>query len=300
MCRLYLWTAVALLTVPLPGYAADLSKIDRTIGKEPTYESQPKYCLVVVGPEAKTRVWLVLDGDVLYVDRNGDGDLTGTGKRIPKKSRGEAYSLCVFPVGTISPHDGSDPFSLDMEEEWFDEAKIISHAISYQPLKGKGFAQKTVGVLTFADRPQDAPIIHFGGPLTLTIFNWHKPLQPRQFVRSDRNEEYSLIVATSVFGTKHEVFAMIDGYFPDLAGDGKFPTVAVEFPGKEAGDKGIVPMPGLRYCACRRRFWFRVQVPAEAGQGKARVTLSFPDWKEAAIAPATFEVPIVDSPARDR
>jgi len=41
-------------------------------------------------------------------------------------------------------------------------------------------------------------------------------------------------------------------------------------------------------------FWFAVRVPADAGKGKAKVTLSFPDWKEAAIAPATFEVPIVD------
>src|SRR5262245_16890818 len=42
-----------------PPDRADLTKINRTIGKEPPYESKPKYCLVVFGPEAKTRVWLV-------------------------------------------------------------------------------------------------------------------------------------------------------------------------------------------------------------------------------------------------
>jgi hypothetical protein len=61
----------------------DLIKIDRTILKEPSYRTKsPKYCLLVFGLKAKTRVWLVLDGDLLYVDRDGDGDLTGAGERV--------------------------------------------------------------------------------------------------------------------------------------------------------------------------------------------------------------------------
>ncbi len=60
-----------------PAQALDLARLDRTIAKEPAYQSkQPRYCLLVFGSEAKTRVWLVLDGDTLYVDRNGNGDLT--------------------------------------------------------------------------------------------------------------------------------------------------------------------------------------------------------------------------------
>jgi hypothetical protein len=35
-----------------------------------------------------------------------------------------------------------------------------------------------------------------------------------------------------------------------------------------------------------------VRVPGEAGKGKAKVTLSFPDWKDGEVAPATFEMPI--------
>lgn len=63
--------------------AVDLAKIDRSLRKEPAYESkQPQYCLLVFGPEAKTRVWVVLDGDGLYLDRNGNGDLTDSGERI--------------------------------------------------------------------------------------------------------------------------------------------------------------------------------------------------------------------------
>jgi hypothetical protein len=42
-----------------------------------------------------------------------------------------------------------------------------------------------------------------------------------------------------------------------------------------------------------------VRVPEEAGNGKAKVRLSFPGWKEAKVAPATFEVPVVDAPPAD-
>jgi hypothetical protein len=37
-----------------------------------------------------------------------------------------------------------------------------------------------------------------------------------------------------------------------------------------------------------------VRVPDEAATGKAKVTVSFGDWKDGAVTPATFEVPIVE------
>jgi hypothetical protein len=38
-----------------------------------------------------------------------------------------------------------------------------------------------------------------------------------------------------------------------------------------------------------------VRVPDAAGKGKAKVTLSFPNWKEGKVAPATVDVPIAES-----
>ena len=61
----------------------DLAKIDRKIAREPEYENQPHYALLVFGPEGKHRTWLVIDGEsVAYVDRNGNGDLTELGERV--------------------------------------------------------------------------------------------------------------------------------------------------------------------------------------------------------------------------
>ena len=97
--------------------AADLTKIDRTIAKEPTYQSKtPKYGLLVFGPEAKSRVWVVLDGDFLYVDRNCNGDLTEKGERLvikrnprrnlDKKKPGKSNAVDSVPV-VITDLDGA-------------------------------------------------------------------------------------------------------------------------------------------------------------------------------------------------
>src|SRR5262245_59581048 len=103
-----LWSALFLS----PAVAADLTKIERVICKEPIYQSKsPKYCLLVFGPEAETRVWLVLDlvsepweadggKNALHVDRNGNGDLTERGKRVActvQKKQGLIVSFSPEP-----------------------------------------------------------------------------------------------------------------------------------------------------------------------------------------------------------
>ncbi len=43
--------------------AVGLARIDRSIGQEPRYVGKPHYALIVVGPRAEHRSWLVMDGD---------------------------------------------------------------------------------------------------------------------------------------------------------------------------------------------------------------------------------------------
>src|SRR5713226_8794451 len=95
----WFFAAAFLFLAPL-AQAADLAKIERKITKEPAYQTKtPKYCLLVFGPEAKSRVWLVQDGDVLYVDRNGSGDLTEKGKSV--KIKQESDNSCFFEAGDL-------------------------------------------------------------------------------------------------------------------------------------------------------------------------------------------------------
>src|SRR4051794_40098852 len=79
----------ALALAVAPAWAVDYAQINRTLVKEPAYQSKsPQYALLLFGPEAKLRVWVVLDGETLFVDRNGDGDLTGKDKSFPVLSCG--------------------------------------------------------------------------------------------------------------------------------------------------------------------------------------------------------------------
>jgi hypothetical protein len=41
-----------------------------------------------------------------------------------------------------------------------------------------------------------------------------------------------------------------------------------------------------------------VRVPENAGTGMAKVTLTYPGWKDRPVAPATFEIPIKDAPPK--
>src|SRR5262245_47701417 len=95
MTRCWLLSLPILLAWLSPVRAVDLTKIERTIAKEPQYQSKsPKYCLLVFGSEAKTKVWIVFDGDEdVYVDRNGNGDLTEPGNHFWKPRTGDEIHI---------------------------------------------------------------------------------------------------------------------------------------------------------------------------------------------------------------
>jgi hypothetical protein len=229
MLCLYLWTTTALLTVHLPGIEGDLSKIDRTVGEEPAYQSKPKYCLVVFGPEAKTRMWLVLDGDVLYADCKANGDLTGQDQRfLPKGGTS-------FFVDKIPANHAGHPFTLRLD------VKTTGYQIQCFTQDSPGF--RTAGVLLFADRPEDAPVVHFQGPLTFTILDWNHPGKSAQLVRGGKDNELSILVGTPVFGGKNVAFATF--LQPKRGVDG-FPVVEVEFPGDKPGAKPIFVRAAVR------------------------------------------------------
>src|SRR6516225_5854504 len=104
MTRLSIIVAAAWLSTGFAG--AQPLKVDRSIAKEPVYQTKaPKYALLVFGPEGKDRVWLVLDGDTLYVDRKGNGDLTEPGKKVAAEKRAgrdPKEDGCAFKVGELT------------------------------------------------------------------------------------------------------------------------------------------------------------------------------------------------------
>ncbi len=154
---------LAVLTMTMaPASAVDLKKIDRAIAKEPAYKTKPTYCLLVFGVEAKTRVWLVVDGEVLHVDRNGNGDLTEPEERCQGTG---GPTAARWSIGDILEADGKTRHTglwVRFEGGAFVMALRTAERIHQE-------VGNEVGALRFSGRAKDAPIVQFAGPLTFLL-----------------------------------------------------------------------------------------------------------------------------------
>jgi hypothetical protein len=234
--------------------AADLGKIDRAIQKEPAYQSKPEYCLLVFGPAAKDRVWLVIDGDVLYVDRNGNGDLTEAGKKV-EAIKIKDYHL--FRAGSIKlgSHEYTD---LNVSRDRLPEGAAPLQPEHYKKLLEKNPMAYTYsvaiqvgnpltlgtkpgtsdlitqsassdsrGLLQFADKPQSAPIVHFDGP-------WSMDLHNRPNLSAGNTIDLQSGVGTRGLGVGTFAFIFLTPIPPGVR-----PRAEFEFPGKGPGEKAI-------------------------------------------------------------
>jgi hypothetical protein len=230
--------------------AVDLTNIERRIEREPAYRSKPEYCLLVLGPEAKTRVWLVQDGDTLYVDRNGNGDLTEPGEKVAaENSEDAAEGVYTFQAGDL-PDGARLHKSLTLYVRKIDhlaervadvEALLkkspnargysLYLAVEMSGRKGAAIGGRVQqctsyvnvnGILQFSDRPQDAPILHFGGPWQVTLFGKHQ-------LTIDREADVVLGVGSP--GVGPGAFTWID--YENVIPTDKYPTVEIVYPPKQ-------------------------------------------------------------------
>lgn len=248
-----LLTATLGLTLVGGGFiqAGDLDQIDRALVKEPAYPSKaPKYALLVFGPKAETRIWLVLDGTTLYVDRNGNGDLTEAGEKVSgtKGSQGIAEeNVYTFAVGELRDGDrrhenitvtvtglssasktkpaagndsGSLSFRIGMEAKIPGFQGVDGHVIQ--------MAGANNGALQFADRPEKAPILHFAGPLTVVVFG-------QQTFRVNREMELYLGLGTPGRGKGTFVYTCYEGVVPLDA----YPRAEIAFPAQKPGGSPV-------------------------------------------------------------
>ena len=229
--------------------AVDLQKIDRSIRKEPVYQSKnPQYCLLAFGREAEIHVWLVIDGDALYVDRNGNGDLTDPGERFNPSYAYHNISLNVKlmrsfficrrvegkPILSCVPHD---------------VGIIVEHCIpadNFHDTQGRRAFECPFRVsigdercgqdssLAFASRPADAPILYVDGPIRLA-------LDPHSD-RLHRGETRWLAIQ----GLNQGLVATLRTRFPDETND-IHPMAEIECPPRWPGAEPIrfrIELPG--------------------------------------------------------
>lgn len=158
---------LALLLAASAGFTArgaDLTKIDRTLAKEPTYRAKPRYCLLVFGLQANSRIWLIQDDDRLYVDRNGNGDLTEKGEHLATVKYLDGS--CKWTVGDIVEADGTTRHA-GLQVSFRRDSYLLQLRQTADGLLQE--VGNELGNLRFSDSPKNAPVVHFAGPLTFLL-----------------------------------------------------------------------------------------------------------------------------------
>jgi hypothetical protein len=160
---------LAALSLTPPVKAVDLSAINRSLSKEPAYQTRlPKYCLLVFGLEARTRVWLVLDGNALYLDRNGNGDLTEAGECVQGKASGKWLE---FQAGPIHDADGKRrEVMLRIRDFQVGSGKCNGMMIMLDGKRKQFVGFDGANPFQFGQRRQQAPVIHVEGPLVMKLY----------------------------------------------------------------------------------------------------------------------------------
>jgi len=171
---------------------------------EPVYHSNaPKYVILAFGPSASDRVLLVHDGDVLYVDRNADGNLTEAGKRVTAEKKADSNPerdgyefqagelavggrthkglyvwLCPLKRYADAPSGKRDDVKAALVKNPQALTALIRLDVSVPGIKGGGLDGRLEffagpfdfnGVLQFADSPDQAPVINFASPWQITF-----------------------------------------------------------------------------------------------------------------------------------
>jgi hypothetical protein len=244
---------------------ADAPASSRGPAKEPGYRSAtPRYGLLLFGPEGKHRVWLVQDGDTLYVDRRGDGDLTLPGNKVvadKREGRDPEEEGYTFTVGEVRVgdrvHKGLVVYVVPLKAQAstaLGKRRDVQAALAKDPkatamrlsvdiempgLKGGGIDGRVnflvgpvdlLGVLQLGEKPRDAPNIHLGGPLQIT-FESELPT-----LRVGRGSEFFLVVGTP--GGGPGTFAMLN--YEETVPPNAQPVAEATMPSSQRGAPAVV------------------------------------------------------------
>jgi hypothetical protein len=227
---------VALLPAPGTSRGEGSAEIDRTLARQPAYKSTPEYCLLVLGPAAKTRVWLVRDGDTLYVDRNGNGDLTEAGEAVPSRRRGLPGP---FLVHLLTDREGGTEYT-DLVVGVFleNKARDLPGYWSLE-IEVNGRYVQSAFVEKLARRPRDAAVVHFGGPLRMGLAQAEKQI----LVHGDKPSELYVRVATECGGVERAVVGHEKGIPKDV-----HPVAEITFPPAAGARPTTLEVPLARRC----------------------------------------------------
>ena len=285
----------------------DYDSLERRLIKEPDYRSlKPLYGLLVFGRQAHLTMWVVLDDDTVYLDRNGNGDLTEPGERFDKEE--DCQDIAVpGPDGKtrcVIMRFRSNR-SLLVPRAWkVDEAKGVPRNLVVEVrVRGAPAFHEYCDMSAPSDDPQKAPLAHFDGPLTIGVqqVGWKVPA--RYALRKGENPPELCGCVVGTMSESQECWVVVESCHGYASRNYRFPrdvhpTADVEFPPLSPDDSPLKTSYTLGKFCCGAVFAGPIRVPDSVGIGSAKER-RFDTWPAGAVRPSTIELPILDpsSPA---
>ena len=225
MRRFLSWSLMLVALLASSTNGQDVNKIGRKIAKEPAYSTKsPWYCLLVFGQEAKAKVWMVLDGDKLYVDRNGNGDLTEPGECFTRAPDDDFFRVPHLTLGAAKKKYS------DLRINWRPTGITARGEYHLHVLLRVNDHEQYAIVPAKAADPAKATLLHFDGPLK--PFFQVEPFKPQQHFTRGKEHLLGVQLATSYPGVEWVSVSHEKGIPADV-----HPVVEIVFPGKTRGAK---------------------------------------------------------------
>lgn len=225
--------------------------------KEPKYKEEPRYSLLVFGTKQEKRVWLVLDGHTLYVDKNGNGDLTEADEKVEATNPTDGSNK-FGGAGSHTHYDVLD-FTVDATAgepsrfilwHWIRDKKFVPNSdfdrfvfgvrekyqfenVSLYRQDGVGQGQTPV---IFMPKPAQAQVTAMDGPLSFVL----KMEDTQELDRSEDGADVSFHIG----GKVRDAFVGFGGGMGNRLTTKEVPTKAyleleVEYKVKKAGEGPI-------------------------------------------------------------
>ena len=287
-----------------------LANIDRTIKKQPRYVNDPKYVLLVFGPEAAFRVWVVIDGDVVYIDRNGNGDLTEADERKELKEQ-EQNLVRQASMGLTYQLPGTKRTIANVW--WFHDGPGRTSGFTgvFIDDGANAHISETAGghELHYAPSPEEAAVIHFGSKIVTVRPSLSRTVE-RQWRHAvpDANGEAQLLfqVGTPGIGGGYKedasgafaAFTHMDASTrgePSLVPAGVDPVAEFEFTPLNPAEKPKKVTVKLTERVGQTEFGGKITVPdgVRTGLDAAKITLSFPNCPWGKVEPVTMTMDVI-------
>jgi hypothetical protein len=267
-----------------------LATIDRRITKQPQYAGKPGYALLALGEQAPSPVWMVLDGQSIYVDQNANGDLTDDGGPLLPEKMQKLGKLpggtsdrwqCQYNLDKIATPDGRKHSAFSLHR-WNYEDPEDQFGLSLK-LNGKIPMYAGWFVSIWNPKPENASVIHFGGALKPNMLRY------REFVVDSGVRRLSLSFTNPGRGTgatsRLSMYALPESVIP---------RVRIEWPVA----KGAAPLETTYLLKERCCYWefydSKFKIPAAAVEGTATITVDLPDGEfPLALSTNQIKVPVL-------